>query len=162
MCWIKLSFLAKFSKLIKFCVHQTDIIKKFPVHRGRWDQSREAIIFYFFFICIGDDWLDRLLSLHHQLNIAVLAQSEDKGLCVVAIWTTRFFSEFQIQLLVWTWTEYISSNCFMILFPLNSLWVFIVVLCFSLDPVFGKELGRNADKSRWVCWNVGHGKLSSS
>lgn len=54
------------------------------------------------------------------------------------------------------------SNCFMILlFPITSFLVFIVLLFFFLDPVFGKELGRNADESRRVCRNVGHGKRSS-
>lgn len=40
--------------------------------------------------------------------------------------------------------------------------MFFFLIGSSPDPVFGKELGRNANEGRRVCRNVGHGKPSSA
>lgn len=155
MCWIKLSLLARFSKLIKRWRHtKSATVEKFPFRSGRWDPSGEAIMFLL--SCIGDGRLDRLLSLLHQLHFSHAGSVRRqrllcRGLCEQQLpsWFINSVSEFQVKLLVRTCDQNTSNQlCLQLLHDfIISYKVFTCVYClaFSLRSCVWKRA--------WMkCW----------
>ena len=73
------------------------------------------------------------------------------------------FSDFQ------GWLLLIQIGVSSFSFHIVCMYVFWYFKTFSFlpmisppDPVSGEEFGRNADESRWVCWNAGYGELAQA